>query len=157
MLKTNAMRLLDARSIDYEPVQYSAAIHSGDEVARVIGQPAGRVFKTLVLVKEPSEWLLVMVPSDRELDLKKCASAVGAKRVRMATRAEAEAKTGLLAGGISPLALTDKPFRVYLDRQALSWETIYISAGQRGLNLRIGVADLLQLTNAQLVDAAEDA
>ena len=129
MHKTNAMRLLDARGIAYTPVQYSPALHSGEDVARAIGEPAGRVFKTLVVLREPDAWLLVMVPSDRDLNLRKLAAAVGAKRVRMATRREAEARTGLLVGGISALALVDKPFAVYLDLQVLSWESIYVSAG----------------------------
>lgn len=155
MHKTNAMRLLDARGISYEPVAYSPAIHSGDEVARLIGEPPGRVFKTLVVVGERNEWLLVMMPSDHELNLKKCASGVGAKRVRMAVRKEAEAKTGLLAGGISPLALIGKPFQVYLDQQALEWDAIYVSAGQRGYNLRIAVDDLVAVTGATVIDASD--
>ncbi len=155
MHKTNALRLLDARGISYEPVAYSPAIHSGDEVARLIGEPPGRVFKTLVVVGERNDWLLVMMPSDHELNLKKCASGVGAKRVRMAARKEAEAKTGLLAGGISPLALIGKPFQVYLDQQALAWDAIYVSAGQRGYNLRIAVDDLLAVTGAQVIDASD--
>ena len=154
MHKTNAMRLLDARGIAYTPVQYSPALHSGDEVARAIGEPAGRVFKTLVVLREPDVWLLVMVPSDHDLILKKLAAAVEAKRVRMATRREAEAKTGLLVGGISALALTGKPFPVYLDLQALNWDSIYISAGQRGYNLCIAVDDLMAVTGAELIDAA---
>ena len=154
MHKTNAMRLLDARGIAYTPVQYSPALHSGEDVARAIGEPAGRVFKTLVVLREPDAWLLVMVPSDRDLNLRKLAAAVGAKRVRMATRREAEARTGLLVGGISALALVDKPFAVYLDLQALSWESIYVSAGQRGYNLCIAVDDLVAVTDAELVDAA---
>jgi Cys-tRNA(Pro)/Cys-tRNA(Cys) deacylase len=156
MHKTNAMRLLDARGIAYTPVQYSPAIHSGDEVARVIGEPAGRVFKTLVVLREPDGWLLVMVPSDRDLCLKKLAAAVGAKRVRMATRREAEAKTGLLVGGISALALVGKPFAVYLDLHALNWESIFISAGQRGYNLRMPVDDLMVATGAELIDAVDE-
>ena len=154
MHKTNAMRLLDARGIAYTPVQYSPALHSGADVAHAIGEPAGRVFKTLVVLGEPDAWLLVMVPSDRDLNLRKLAAAVGAKRVRMATRREAEARTGLLVGGISALALVDKPFAVYLDLQALNWESIYVSAGQRGYNLCIAVDDLMAVTDAELVDAA---
>ena len=154
MHKTNAMRLLDARGIAYIPVQYSPALHSGEEVAGAIGEPAGRVFKTLVVLGEPDAWLLVMVPSDRDLNLRKLAAAVGAKRVRMATRREAEARTGLLVGGISALALVDKPFAVYLDLQALNWDSIFISAGQRGYNLCIAVDDLVAVTDAELVDAA---
>jgi Cys-tRNA(Pro)/Cys-tRNA(Cys) deacylase len=91
-----------------------------------------------------------------ELSLKRCALEIGAKRVRMATRKEAEAKTGLLAGGISALALVGKPFSVYLDLHAIAWDTIYVSAGQRGFNLAIGVEDLMRVTGAQLVDVASE-
>ncbi len=152
MHKTNAMRMLEARGIAYTPVSYSPAIHSGEEVAAVIGEPPERVFKTLVALNDDDEWLLVLVPSNAELSLKKCAAETGAKRVRMATRKEAEAKTGLLAGGISALALLGKPFAVYLDINALAWDAIYVSAGQRGFNLKIGVDDLLAVTGARLVD-----
>ena len=151
--KTNAMRVLDAHGIAYIAAAYSPALHSGEEVAQAIGQPPERVYKTLVAMAEPATWLLVMVPSNAELDLKRCASAVGVKRLRMATRKEAEHKTGLLAGGISPLALLRKPFSIYLDRHAIQWETIWISAGQRGYNLQIGVTDLIAVTGAQVIDA----
>lgn len=147
------MRLLDARQIQYMVAHYSPALHSGDDVARAIGQPSGRVFKTLVAIADVATFMLVMVPSDRELDLKRCAAAVGAKRIRMATRKEAEAKTGLLAGGISPLALTNKPFAVYLDQHAGQWDAIWVSAGQRGYNLRIAVTDLIAVTRATVIDA----
>src|SRR5215208_5522385 len=101
--KTNAMRVLDARGIGYTTASYSPVLHSGEEVAHAIGVPPEQVFKTLVALAEPATWMLVMVPSNSELDLKRCAAAVGVKRLRMATRKEAESKTGLLAGGISAL------------------------------------------------------
>ncbi len=154
--KTNAMRVLDARGITYTAAAYSPALHSGEEVAQAIGQPPERVYKTLVAVAEPGTWLLVMVPSNTELDLKRCAAAVGVKRLRMATRKEAENKTGLLAGGISPLALLRKPFSIYLDRHAVRWNRIWISAGQRGYNLQIAVTDLIAVTGAQVIDAVEE-
>jgi Cys-tRNA(Pro)/Cys-tRNA(Cys) deacylase len=155
MHKTNAMRMLDARGIPYTPVSYSPALHSGEDVAGAIGQPADRVFKTLVAIDDRERWLLVIIPSNRELNLKRCAAEVGAKRVRMATRKEAEAKTGLIAGGISALALVGRPFSVYLDLNAIAWDSIYVSAGQRGHNLSIAVDDLMAVTGAELVDVAE--
>ena len=154
--KTNAMRVLDARGIAYSTASYSPTLHSGEEVAHAIGQPPEQVFKTLVAVAEPAHWLLVIVPSNAELDLKRCAAAVGVKRLRMATRKEAESKTGLLAGGISALALLHKPFSIYLDRHAEHWDAIWISAGQRGFNLRIAVADLMAVTRATVIDAVGD-
>lgn len=146
------MRLLERRGIPYTPAAYSPDIRAADEVARAIDVAPSQVFKTLVIVAEGSAMLLVMLPSDRELDLKQCAAAVGVKRVRMATRKEAEAKTGLLAGGISALATLGKPFAVYLDQEALRFDAIWISAGQRGFNLRVGVDNLLCLTRATVID-----
>ncbi len=154
--KTNAMRLLDSHGIAYEPIAYSPALHSGEEVAGIIGEPPNRVFKTLVTMVESGAFVLVVIPSDRELDLKRCAAAMQVKRLRMASRKEAEAKTGLLAGGISPLALTSKPFKVYLDETAQRWESIYLSAGQRGYNLRIAVSDLLSITHATVIEATSE-
>jgi Cys-tRNA(Pro)/Cys-tRNA(Cys) deacylase len=155
MHKTNAMRMLDARVIAYTPVSYSPALHSGEEVAAAIGQDPDRVFKTLVAIDDQDRWLLIIIPSDRELNLKRCAVETGAKRVRMAARREAEAKTGLLAGGISALALLGKPIAVYLDLHAIAWDAIYVSAGQRGYNVCIAVEDLIAVTGALLVDCVD--
>jgi Cys-tRNA(Pro)/Cys-tRNA(Cys) deacylase len=155
MHKTNAMRMLDARGIAYTPVSYSPALHSGEEVAAAIGQDPERVFKTLVAIDDQDRYLLIVVPSNRELNLKRCAAEIGTKRVRMAARKEAEAKTGLLAGGISALALLGKPFPVFLDLHAIAWDAIYVSAGQRGYNLCIAVEDLMSITSAQLVDVVD--
>lgn len=143
MHKTNAMRVLDARKIAYTPFEYDPAIHSGDGVAAALGVPASHVFKTLVVLRERGRPILAIAPSDRELDLKRMAAAAKEKRVRMATQREAEAKTGLLVGGISALALLDKGFDVFLDASAQQLDELYVSAGQRGVNLRLRVADLV--------------
>jgi Cys-tRNA(Pro)/Cys-tRNA(Cys) deacylase len=96
--------------------------------------------------------MLVVIPGPASLDLKALAQAAHLKKVRMASHAQAEELTGLQTGGISPLALLQKGFRVYLDHQALHFSTIAISAGQRGVNLELAVKDLVALTNAQIVD-----
>jgi Cys-tRNA(Pro)/Cys-tRNA(Cys) deacylase len=91
-----------------------------------------------------------MVPGGRELDLKVLGQQPGVdeKRLRMATKREAESLTGLLTGGISPLALLQKGFRIYIDRSALDRERNFLSAGQRGINLREATADLQRVTGA---------
>jgi Cys-tRNA(Pro)/Cys-tRNA(Cys) deacylase len=89
-----------------------------------------------------------MVPGPREVDLKALASAVGEKKLALATQREAEQLTGLQVGGISALALINKGFQMVLDASAESQDEIYISGGQRGLDLRLSVKDLLQLTNS---------
>jgi Cys-tRNA(Pro)/Cys-tRNA(Cys) deacylase len=84
--------------------------------------------------------------------LKAVASALGEKKVHLPTQAEAEKLTGLQAGGISPLALINRGFTVLLDRSALEHEQIHISGGQRGLNIRLPVKALIELTNARIAD-----
>jgi Cys-tRNA(Pro)/Cys-tRNA(Cys) deacylase len=150
MQKTNAMRVLDARRISYQAFPFDSAIHSGVGVAEALGVPAGQVFKTLVVMRDKGRPILAIIPSDHELELKRMATAAGEKRVRMATQREAESKTGLLVGGISALALLDKGFDVFLDAAAEQFSEIFVSAGQRGLNLRVGVANLLAVTGAKV-------
>jgi Cys-tRNA(Pro)/Cys-tRNA(Cys) deacylase len=151
--KTNAMRLLDRHRIAYTTFTYPETIHSADEVAPLLGVPASQVFKTLVTLADQGRHLLIMVPGDRELDLRLAAKAVGAKHLQMAPQREAERLTGLKVGGISPLALVDKPFEVYLDASGARLEELYLNGGQRGVNLRVRVADLLTVTGARVIVA----
>ncbi|HEX6291738.1 MAG TPA: aminoacyl-tRNA deacylase [Herpetosiphonaceae bacterium] len=144
------MRVLDARRIPYTALTYDDSIHSGAGVAQALGVPVGQVFKTLVVLRDRGRPLLAIIPSDRELDLKRMAAAAGEKRVRMATQREAEAKTGLLVGGISALALLDRGFEVLLDDAARQFDELYVSAGQRGINLRLRVDDLIAVTRASV-------
>lgn len=151
--KTNAMRALDQRHIAYTPYYYSDTIHSATEVAQLLGVEASHVFKTLVALADDGRNLLVVTPGDRELDLRLVARGVGAKSVRMALQRDAERLTGLKVGGISPLALLGKRFDVYLDAPGAALEELYINGGQRGVNIRLRVADLLAVTGAQVIEA----
>lgn len=152
--KTNAMRLLDGRRIPYVTHTFSPDIHSAEGVAEAVGMPPEQVFKTLVVLStaaKPQPYLAI-IPGHRELDLKKLAQATGEKKLRMATQREAESLTGLQVGGISALALVNKGFKVYLDATAEAFDTILVSAGQRGINLQLAVADLVKVVNARLAD-----
>jgi Cys-tRNA(Pro)/Cys-tRNA(Cys) deacylase len=91
-----------------------------------------------------------MVPGPSEVDLKALARAIGEKKVRLATQKQAEQLTGLQVGGISPLALINRGFDVVLDQKAEMNESIYISGGQRGLNIRLPTQSLVKLTNAKV-------
>ncbi len=157
---TNAMRLLDSRGITYETLLFSAEIHSAQGVAETLGLPVERVFKTLVVMpmggNRPRP-LLAIVPGDGELDLKALAEAAGEKKLRMATQREAEAATGLLVGGISALALLQKHWAVYLDASAHDADWLVVSAGQRGINLRLSVEDLVAVTGATIAAIARPA
>ena len=155
--KTNAMRALDAHKIPYSTFVYPETIHSADEVAVLLGVPASQVYKTLVVLAEGGRRLLVMAPGGREIDLRLLAREVGAKSAQMALQREAERLTGLKVGGISPLALLDKRFEVYLDATAAGLDEIYLNGGQRGINLKLRVDDLVTITGARLVAATSPA
>jgi len=151
------MRLLDARKIPYRAKEYdpSREFHDAAEAAALIGAPVETVYKTLVVLRESKgKSLLVMIPAHREVDLKRLAKEIGEKRLRMATQREAEQLTGLQVGGISALALLNRGFEVYLDASAQSLEKIHISAGVRGIDLELGVDDLIAVTRAKAVRAA---
>jgi Cys-tRNA(Pro)/Cys-tRNA(Cys) deacylase len=150
-ITTNVTRLLDARKIPYTAYETPAEKLGALETARFLDVGPDSVFKTIVVTREkPRKPLLVVVPGPREVDLKLLAAALGEKKVSLPSEREAEALTGLQAGGISPLALINKGFRVLIDAAAEGQGSIHVSGGQRGLNIRIGVEDLVQLTKARI-------
>ena len=153
--KTNAMRMLEARKIPFETYAFDPDIHSADGVAEALGLPAHQVYKTLVVMRQQGKPLLVLVDGDRELDLKRLARAVGEKKLSMASYKEAESLTGLQVGGISALALVNRGFDVYIDRAATELSHILVSAGCRGVNLKLSVEDLIRITRAKVVEATE--
>lgn len=157
--KNNVTRLLDSKKIAYQLhlFDYDTGIESAIQVAEAIGLPAPQVFKTLVAqADQPNRKpMLVIIPGPDTLDLKALAKATGLKKVKMASHAEAESLTGLQTGGISPLALINKGFDIYLSDQAQAFDTIAVSAGQRGANIQLSVKELVKLTNARLVKLTE--
>ena len=157
--KTNAARLLEARGISHRVRVYDAgrAFHSADEAAALLGVPGGSVLKTLVVLRETAgrpKPLLVLVPSDRQLDMKRLGRALGEKRLRMASQREAEGLTGLKVGGISALAVRAGAFEVLVDASAARWGQVHVSAGVRGLDLELAVEDLLAATGGRLAEVA---
>ena len=153
MIKNNVTRLLDSRQIKYQAFELPAEKHSAEETAAMIGVEATLVYKTIVIKREKGKPILCMVPATSEVNLKKLAASLGEKKLHLPTQREAEELTGLQSGGISPLALLNKGFQICLDRSAQTHEEIHISCGQRGLNVRLGVKDLIALTNAKIVEA----
>lgn len=153
--KLNSMRLLEANHIPYTVLRYDEHIHDATQVAGLLGVPVAQVYKTLVVERaDGGKPMLVMIAADKQLDLKKFAAGIGLKKVSMASHADAERLTGLKVGGIGALALVHKRWAVYLDKAATSHEHIYVSAGQRGINLKVPVNDLIRVLNVQLVEAA---
>lgn len=145
--KLNSMRLLEQNKIPYEVIEFDDEMRDAEEIAEVLGVPPNLVFKTLVVQPEsnPNKPFLAVIASDRALDLKKLAALSGEKKVRMAAHKDAEALTGLKVGGISALALTHKNWIVYLDQPATEHQHVLVSAGQRGLDLRVPTMALMGL------------
>ena len=152
--KPMAVRMLGQRKIPHALFAFDDAIRDAAEVARVTGMPPEAVYKTLVVEEDPPKGKprLVMMPSDSEVDLKALAAALGRKKVSMASHRDAERYTGLQVGGISALALIGKGFATYIDGRALLRSAILVSAGQRGLDVRLAVVDLLALTGAVAIE-----
>lgn len=154
--KTNSMRALDARKIPYAVFTFPPDIHSAMGVADAVGLPYHQVYKTLVALRPQGKPMLIMIPGHRELDLKRVAKAVSEKKVRMASHKEAEKLTGLQVGGISALALLNRPFDVFIDRSATELSHLLVSAGERGINLRLAVPDLIRITRARVIEATKN-
>lgn len=156
--KPLALRLLEQRKIAHQVYAFDATIRAADEVAQHTGVDPALVYKTLVVEQDPPKGkpYLVMMPSTREIDLKRFAAAIGVKKLRMASHRDAERHTGLQVGGISALALLGKGFFVYVEAEALQHEHILVSAGQRGMDVRLAVDDLVALTGAMPIMAARE-
>lgn len=158
------MRLLEGRGVPYQTIVFPETIHDALGVAEHAGLPPPMVYKTLVVqvvdaaTGQPSRSAkpcLILVAADRTLDLKKIARGIGVKKVQMARQDEAERLTGLKVGGISALALLQRGFAVYIDEPGRALDEIAVSAGQRGLNLRLKVGDLLRVIGARWIDATQ--
>ena len=150
-LVNNVTRLLDSRKVAYQVYETPAEKLGALETANFLSVEPEKVYKTIVVTREkPRKPLLAVVPGTANVDLKLLAVAVGEKKVYLPSEREAEQLTGLQAGGISPLALINKGFQVVLDSSAQNYPEIHISGGQRGLNIKLPVADLIKLTNARM-------
>ena len=154
--KTNAARLLDRAGVAYELVPYEvdennlAATH----VAEQLGEPIEQVFKTLILKGDRTGHLVCVIPGDGEVNLKKAAKVSGNKSVAMIPMKELLPTTGYIRGGCSPIGMK-KRFSTYIHTSATSFDHIYISAGVRGLQLRIAPQELLRFTGAEWADLTE--
>ena len=153
--KTNAARLLDRAGIGYELVPYIvdetnlAATH----VAEQLDEPIELVFKTLILKGERTGHFVCVVPGDLEIDLKAAARISGNKKVDLIPMKELLPVTGYIRGGCSPVGMK-KRFPTYIHRTAVDYPFVYISAGIRGLQLKIAPNDLIAYIGATVADIA---
>ncbi|MCB0111332.1 MAG: aminoacyl-tRNA deacylase [Caldilineaceae bacterium] len=154
--KNNVTRFLDSKKVRYQTYTYAydGGVHSAVEVANAVGLPPEQVFKTLVVMPDDAKRkpMLVVIPGPNTLDLKALAKATNLKKAKMAAHADAEQLTGLQTGGISPLALINKGFDVFLDNTATNFTQIAVSAGERGAQVFVPVSDLIKLTRARVIN-----
>lgn len=153
MSKTNAARILDRQGIQYDLVGYEVdeSDLSAVSVAEKLGQNIEQVFKTLVLKGDKTGFFVCIVPGGEELDLKKAAHASGNKNAAMIPVKEILEVTGYLRGGCSPLGMKKK-FPAYIDESCILYESIFVSAGVRGLQIKIAPKDLINIAECKVTD-----
>lgn len=152
--KTNVMRFLDQKKIHYIPHEYPATPEApvdGVTVAGMINKDASTVYKTLVSVGASKKNYVFVIPVAEQLDLKKCAKAVGEKNIEMIKQKELLPLTGYIHGGCSPIGMK-KPFKTYFHSDVLALETVTVSAGKVGYQIEIEPQALLKLVNGRTAD-----
>lgn len=153
--KTNAARLLDKAGVAYKliPYEFDENDLAAQHVADSLGQDVARVFKTLVLHGDRTGYIVCVVPGDSEVELKALAKVSGNKKVEMIPMKDLLGVTGYIRGGCSPVGMK-KRFPTYFHSTALDFDTIYVSAGVRGLQLEIAPSDLISFVGATVADVA---
>lgn len=151
--KTNAARLLDRAGIPYTLVPYKVDPDNlaAEHVAAELGEDINRVFKTLVLYGDKAGHFVCVVPGNAEVDLKKAAKVAGAKKADLIPMKELLPLTGYIRGGCTAIGMKKK-FPTYFHLTALDYDSIYVSAGQRGLQLCVAPQALVEYTGATVAD-----
>ena len=143
--KTNAIRILDKKKIEYTLHDYTDTdAISGTEIATVLNEDPKKVFKTLVTVGKSGEHYVFMVPVEKELDLKKGSKVAGEKSIAMIKSKELLPLTGYIHGGCSPIGMK-KVFKTFIDSTGLNFEKIYFSAGKIGLQIETTLENLQKI------------
>lgn len=155
--KTNAARLLDRAKVAYELIPYTVDPDNlaAEHVAEELGEDISRVFKTLVLHGEKAGYFVCVIPGNMEVDLKKAAKAAGAKKAELIPMKELLPLTGYIRGGCSPVGMK-KTFPTFFHTTATDDNIIYVSAGVRGLQLKLSPSSLIDYCHATIADIAVD-
>ena len=153
MTKTNAARLLDQLKITYRliPYQVDETNLGAAHIAQQLGLPIEQLFKTLVLRGDRTGLFVCVIPGAEEVDLKKAARVTGNKRVEMIHVKELLPLTGYIRGGCSPIGMK-KPLPTWFHKTLTDHDTVYCSAGQRGLQFCLAPTDLLRAAKGTLAD-----
>ena len=155
--KTNVARLLDKAKVKYELIHYEvdendlSAIH----VAESLGENIEQVFKTLVLHGDKSGHFVCVIPGEHEVNLKKAAKVSGNKKCDLIPMKELLPLTGYIRGGCSPIGMK-KHFPTYIHESCRLFEHIYVSAGVRGLQIKIAPNDLILQSKAQICNLLDE-
>ena len=147
--KTNAARLLDAQKVPYELIPYQVDENDlgAQHIAEQLGEDIQQVFKTLVLKGDKTGHFVCVVPGAEEVDLKLAAKVSGNKKCDLIPMKELLPLTGYVRGGCSPIGMK-KAFPTYIHTTAQSYDNVYVSAGVRGLQLKIAPQDLVRMSHA---------
>ena len=146
--KTNAMRILEKNKIPFTVNTYDCQeFIDGVHIADFLHQPYEQSFKTLVMQGKSKEYHVFVLPVDKEVDLKKAARVVNEKSLEMVHVKDIQSVTGYIRGGCSPIGMK-KHFPTYIHPTASGFDKIYVSAGQRGLQIQIAPADLIKVAQA---------
>lgn len=156
--KTNAARLLDKLGITYQlvPYRFDPDDLAAGHVAEQLGQPIEQVFKTLVLRGDKNGLFVCVVAGDREVDLKLAAKASGNKKAEMLPLKELLPNTGYIRGGCTSIGMK-KHYPTYFSEEMAGFDVVYVSAGQRGLQLCLSPLDLAKAAQAQFVQLCSPA
>lgn len=156
MKKTNAARLLDAKGILYDLTEYEVDENdlSAITLAKKIGQDVEQIFKTLVLRGDKTGVFVCVIPGNAEVDLKKAAKVSGNKNCAMVQQKELLGLTGYIRGGCSPLGMK-KSYPIFIHETCELFDQIYISAGQRGLQIKLNPEDLIKMVDAEVCEVIE--
>lgn len=152
-MKTNAIRILESKNITHSIIKYEFTEDEIDaiSVAKKIGVNAETVFKTLVGRNEENKFYVFVIPGNFEMNLKKAAKASNSKKIELIKVKELKQVTGYIRGGCSPIGMK-KLFPTFIDESAQLYDNIFISAGIRGMQLKISPEELLKIINAKFAD-----
>ena len=151
--KTNAARILDAKKIKYELIPYIVDENdlAANHIAEQLNENIEQVFKTLVLRGDKTGLFVCVIPANSTVDLKKAAKVSGNKKAEMILMKDLLANTGYIRGACSPIGMK-KLFPTYFHATAVDYTYIYMSAGVRGLQLKVDAKDIIGIVRGELAD-----
>lgn len=151
------MRILDSQAIAYSVNTYDISTHhmDGEHVAQKVGVDPDHVYKTLVLENAAHEHFVFIIPVNKTLDMKTAAQSVTEKKLNLMPLEQLKKVTGYIRGGCSPIGMK-RQFPTVIDQNAQALDSIYISGGDRGVQINIRVKDLIAVTQAQVMHIIQE-